>query len=166
MRRQAAMTMVVAILLAGLAGCGDPLADELEGSGRQPYSDEDPPSAGAKEELDATEAFTQEVNRACFTELAKVDGRSFTSVEVYAEWGAVLRSAIDVILLTMGGLGAPPGDEETVTAIMQGLGEVSAYIASVSSPEGPSMDHQTAAMRFASIEGRMHNYGLVSCDLP
>jgi hypothetical protein len=166
MRRWAAMTVAVAILLVVLAGCGDPLADTLESSGKQPYSDEQPSSQESKEEPDAAEAFKQEVNRVCLTELAKVDGRSFTSVEVYAEWGAVLRDALDLVVLTMGTLGAPPGHEEAVDAIMRGLGEVSAYIQSVSSPTGPTMDYQTAASHFATLESNLRTYGLVACDIP
>lgn len=160
------MTMVATILLAGLVGCADPLADKLESSGKQPYSDEQPSSEEVKEEPDAEEAFKQEVNRVCFTELAKVDGRSFTSVEVYAEWGAVLRAALDAVVFTMGSLGAPPGDEEVVASIMRDLGEVSAYIASVSSPEGPTMDFPTASAHFSTLQANMDSYGLLSCDLP
>ena len=160
------MTTAVAILLGALAGCGDPLADKLESSGRQPYSDEQPSSEEAEEEPGTTEAFLLEVNRVCFTELAEVDGRSFTSVEVYAEWGAVLRTAIDAVVLTMGSLGAPAGDEEVVASIMRGLGEVSAYIQSVSRPEGPTMDFMTASLHFSALEQNMSSYGLVACDLP
>ncbi len=100
------------------AGCGDPLADRLESSGVQPYSE---PTAGpADPGSSGTEAFIAEANRLCRESKEARQARQDdpATAEDAKERLLSLLDAMEAEKAAIAGLTPPPGDEAVVADIL------------------------------------------------
>jgi hypothetical protein len=172
---------VVLALGCVLAGCGDPLADKLESSGRQAYSDDDPPLVDPEattttvgpDPADLVKwAFVADANRTCeVTNVAAARSLldTATSPSDALDALSLLTEYMRSNAARLEAMTPPPGDEAAVADLIGGLNHILAQLDAVLSAGGfrSQEEYETWAATFRAdgdaVTARFAAYGLTSC---
>jgi len=150
--RRALAGLALAVTL--MTGCGS----LLEGGTAEaaPMPDEAPTTQDPRTE------YVHAVSKYCLDELDKVDGRSFSTAEVFQEWLNIYAGVLEGLVFTMASLEAPPGAELEVQALVADVADVAAMMRSFLSS---SVDAAHYDARMFQLQSHLDDFGLIACDL-